>query len=306
MDVRHSRSWVALASVVIAGLAWSAPAAADDHVRGVISARGEAATLTLVTDDTTVTVVLQDMTKVRRADGMRTVKESASSLIPGLRVKVDGTFDSATRFIADRITFTRQDMKTALAIQGGVDPTDRRSLDNQKRIAENAKVIEQQQQTLARQAGQIVSNRGQIAANHEKMVATTGTLANRIGDLADYKTISSLTVYFKNGQASVAPKYKEQLEQLAAQAKNGNGYVVQVEGYASNVGPDTLNQKLSMMRADAVTAILNQNGVAPPNVVVPAQMGVTNQVGDNKTAKGQAENRRAVVTLLQNKGISGQ
>jgi outer membrane protein OmpA-like peptidoglycan-associated protein len=40
--------------------------------------------------------------------------------------------------------------------------------------------------------------------------------------------------------------------------------------------------------------------------MVPAAMGVSQQVAPNTTAQGQAENRRAVVTLLQNKGIAGQ
>jgi outer membrane protein OmpA-like peptidoglycan-associated protein len=35
-------------------------------------------------------------------------------------------------------------------------------------------------------------------------------------------------------------------------------------------------------------------------------MGVIEQVAPNQTEKGQARNRRAVVTLLQNNGIAGK
>jgi len=94
------------------------------------------------------------------------------------------------------------------------------------------------------------------------------------------------------------------LQQLAAQAKGVRGYMIQVQGYASAVGSNALNQKLSMQRADAVTSVLQQDGVPPPNILVPAAMGVTDQVASNRTADGQAQNRRTVVTLLQNKGIS--
>jgi len=306
MTFRQTRQSVVLASVLVAGLAWSSNAMADDHINGVVTGRGNDGTVLVQTDDSAVTVVLQDLTKVRRTDGMRQVKESAASLIPGLRVHVDGDFDGPSRFVANRIRFTRDDLKTALAIQGGIDPTDKRSLENERRIAENAQVIAQQQQALARQAGQIASNRQQIDANHAKMVATTGTLAKRVDDLDDYKAISTMTVYFKNGQASIDKKSKAQLAEFASQAKGVNGYMVQVQGYASAVGPDALNQKLSMARADAVTAVLNQSGVPPTNVVVPATMGTKDQVASNKTAKGQAENRRAVVTLLQNTGLSGK
>jgi outer membrane protein OmpA-like peptidoglycan-associated protein len=90
---------------------------------------------------------------------------------------------------------------------------------------------------------------------------------------------------------------------LAERARGVPAYVIQVEGFASAVGPDALNQRLSTQRADAVAAVLSQSGIPPTNMLVPAAMGVTQQVADNRTAVGQAENRRAVVTLLQNKGI---
>jgi len=230
---------------------------------------------------------------------------SSSSLIPGLRVQASGTFEGTNRFVAQRITFSRSDMKTALAIRGGVDPTDVRSLDNQRRIAENARTIEQQQQTLAHQAEQIASNSDQIKANQNQIVGTAGALNARISNLDDYKVVSTVTVYFRNGRAGIEPQYRTQLQQLASQAKGVQGFMIQVQGYASAVGSNALNQKLSMQRADAVTSALQQDGVPPTNIVVPAAMGITDQVATNKTAKGQAENRRTVVTLLQNKGLSG-
>jgi outer membrane protein OmpA-like peptidoglycan-associated protein len=133
------------------------------------------------------------------------------------------------------------------------------------------------------------------------LVATTN---NRITNLDNYTAVSAVTIYFRNGAAGIDSKSAEQLRQLAAQAKNVPGYVIQIQGYASAVGSKSLNQRLSMQRADAVTATLQQSGVPPTNIVVPAAMGITEQVATNKTAKGQAENRRTVVTLLQSKGLS--
>ena len=93
------------------------------------------------------------------------------------------------------------------------------------------------------------------------------------------------------------------LWQLAEQARHLHGYMVQVEGYASAVGSDDANQRLSMRRADAVAAVLNQNGIPPAKMVVPAAMGESQQLVPSASIKGQTENRRTVVTLLQNKGI---
>ena len=310
MQLKRMRLGVILSSLIFVGLAWPAGAIADDHIRGVIEARGSDGTLTVRTDDaSSLTLVVKDFTKVRRVDGMRRLKESISSLIPGLRIRAAGDYQGTTEFVAQLVTFNRADQKLALAIKGGVDPTDVRSLDNQRRIAENTRTIGQQQQTLARQAEQIANNKELINANQQKIVATSGALDltnARIANMDDYNVISTATVYFRNGQARLDQKYKGQLKELASQAKTIPGYMIQVQGYASAVGPNEINQKLSLQRAQMVTAELQQSGIPPTNIVVPAAMGVTDQVGSNKTAKGQAENRRTVVTLLQNKGLSGR
>ncbi len=310
MQLRRLRQGVILSSVLFAGLAWPAGATAEDHIKGVIFARAIDGTLTVRANDaSTLTLILKDFTEVKRVDGMRELTLNSSSLIPGLRVHASGEYQGTNQFVAEKVTFSRSDMKLALAIRGGVDPTDLRSLDNQRRIAENAKIIEQQQQTLARQAGEIAANKDQINANEQKILATSGALDvtnARIANLDDYKVISTVTVYFRNDQARLESQYKTQLQQLAAQARTVPGYMIQIQGFASAVGSNDRNQRLSLQRAQIVTAELQQSGIPPTNIVVPAAMGVTNQVATNKTAKGQAENRRTVVTLLQNKGLTGQ
>jgi OmpA-OmpF porin, OOP family len=304
MQLIRLRQAVILSSILVAGLASPLVATADEHIKGAISARNSDGTLTISTDDaSTLTVILRDSTKVRRVDGMRTRKMSSSSLIPGLRIHVSGEYLGTSQFVAQHITFDKGDMKMAQAIKGGVEPTDLRSLDNQRRLDQNTRTIEQQQLTLAAQAQLIESNRDRIKANQDQIVATTGVLNARIADLDNYKAISTVTVYFRNGKAEIAPQYVSQLQQLASQARNVQGYMIQVQGYASAVGSKAANQTLSLRRAQAVTAELQQSGVPLTNIFVPGAMGITDQVASNKTAKGQAENRRTVVTLLQNKGI---
>jgi len=297
-----------LGLVLVGGLGLSTGAFADDHIKGVIQGRGANGALMVLTDDSSnVTVVMSDYTKVRRVTATGDKKMSSSELVPGLRVRVKGEYEAANRLLASHVHFYKSDQKIAQAIQGGIAPTDQRVAANQQRIEQNEKTIAQQQQTLQRQGQQIVSNKGQIDVNEQKIVATTGALAAtnaRIANLDDFNAISTITVYFQNGRASIAPNYKAQLEEFAGKAKSVRGYVVQVQGYASAVGANALNQRLSMQRAQAVTAVLQQHGIPPTSIVVPAAMGVTDQVGSNKTAKGQAENRRTVVTLLQNKGIA--
>ena len=109
-----------------------------------------------------------------------------------------------------------------------------------------------------------------------------------------------------NGKTNVEPQYQTQLVQLCQQAKGVTAYIIQVQGYASAVGSAALNQRLSSERANAVTAILEQQGGIPlTNMLAPGAMGTSSQVDSDKTAEGQAENRRVVVRILQNKGIAG-
>ncbi len=79
-----------------------------------------------------------------------------------------------------------------------------------------------------------------------------------------------------------------------------------VKGYASKVGSAALNQKLSTERAQNVANFLEQQGKIPlTNMLAPGAMGTSKQVAPDTTAEGQAENRRVVVSILQNKGIAG-
>ena len=104
----------------------------------------------------------------------------------------------------------------------------------------------------------------------------------------------------------VDPKYIPQLVTLSQKAMTINGYMVQVKGYASATGSVSLNQKLSEDRANNVTNVLLQQGHVPlTNMLAPGAMGESRQVGNDKTAEGEAENRRVVVRVLQNKGIAG-
>ena len=66
------------------------------------------------------------------------------------------------------------------------------------------------------------------------------------------------------------------------------------------------NQKLSEDRANSVTDILLQQGHVPlTNMLAPGAMGESRQVAKDKAADSEAENRRVVVRILQNKGIAG-
>jgi outer membrane protein OmpA-like peptidoglycan-associated protein len=166
---------------------------------------------------------------------------------------------------------------------------------DQQKIQENEQALAAQQAQLSAQDQKIAANKAAIAAANK-----------RFGELGDYNIMGEVTVLFGNGKTTVEPQYMPQLSKLAEQALTITGYVIQVKGYASAVGSASLNQKLSVERANAVTQYLEQDANVPlTNMLAPGAMGTADQVGPDKTAEGQAENRRVVVMILQNKGIAG-
>lgn len=286
-----------LALVALLGLASSATA--DEHVKGTITMRGDNQFTIQTEDGAAILVVLADITEIKLHDDGS--KGFAKDLIPGLRVDLEGSYETTNRLIATQIKYSRADLKLAHAIKAGLTPTD-------QQVQQNSMDIQQHGVTLD-QHGQTIQQHGRDLVDHDqRIVGTTGAIANtntRVSNLDDFNVVETFTVLFPNGRANVPAKYHDQIAELAGRAKQLHGYVVQVQGYASAVGSRSVNEALSMRRADAVTALLAQRGGIPPtNIVMPAAMGISEQVAENKTRAGQAQNRRVVVTILQNKGIA--
>src|SRR4249920_1510182 len=87
-------------------------------IKGLITGRtGD--TLKVKTSDGNTTVVLTDDTEVRQPKGLglRKTQMSFVALIPGLKISVDGFRDEKSRVVADTITFSGDDLKTAESIQ---------------------------------------------------------------------------------------------------------------------------------------------------------------------------------------------
>jgi OOP family OmpA-OmpF porin len=274
-------------------------------VKGVINGRS-GATMTLQTVDTPkLVVLLTPTTEVGEVQGVlkaRTKQMAMTCLIPGLPVEVQGSTNDQGQLVANSVKFKGNDLKAAMDAQAGLQPTVAAQQADQQKIQQNEQALAEQQAALASQQAQLSAADQKIAANKAAIAADN----KRFGELGDYNIMGEVTVLFGNGKTTVDPQYKPQLSKLAEQALTITGYVIQVKGYASAVGSASLNQRLSVERANAVTQYLEQDANVPlTNMLAPGAMGTADQVAPDKTAEGQAENRRVVVMILQNKGIAG-
>jgi OmpA-OmpF porin, OOP family len=303
----------AIVTLVIAVFAITHAATAQSSVQGVINGRsGATMSLQIGGGAPPVTVILTDGTDVGEVEGLlkaRSKQMPMTALIPGLPVQVSGSYNATGQLVASKVRFKGNDLKAAMDAQAGLQPTMQKVAANSAQIQQSDAEIAQQQAVMQQQAQALAAQQAQLTAEQQKVAANKAAIAaanKRFGELGDYNILGETTVYFANGKVTVDPQYIQPLIQLAQQAKGIDAYIIQVQGYASAVGSAALNQKLSSERAAAVTAVLQQQGNVPlTNMLAPGAMGTTNQVGSDATAEGQAENRRVVVRILQNKGISG-
>jgi outer membrane protein OmpA-like peptidoglycan-associated protein len=280
-------------------------AADSTKIEGLVKARNGDAMIVGMPGSRDVTVLLTDDTQVGQVQGVfkaRRKQMSMAALIPGLAVKVEGTYNEQNQLVAKSVSFKGNDLEDAEKIEAGLHETKVQVQQNQAELEKQNAELKAHNEALQQQQAQLTEHQAKIAANK---VAVDAAIA-RFGQLDDYYIFDEVTVYFANGKIKVDPKYSPQLLELAGKAKSIEGYMIEVKGYASSVGSVTLNQQLSEDRADAVTNILVQQGHIPlTRMLAPGAMGEAHQVGNDKSAEGQAENRRVVVRVLQNKGIAG-
>jgi len=267
-------------------------------VNGLITGRNAASMTLQTSSEPKLVVLLTDATQVAQIQGVfkaRRKQMSMAALIPGLQVQVEGAYNAQNELVASSVKFKGNDLEDAQTIQAGLQPAKEQIQQSQEELEQQKAALERQQQQMAEAQAKIDVNKAAIEAANK-----------RFGQLDDYNIMDEVTVYFGNGKVAIDPKYKPQLLQLAEKAKTITAFTIQVKGYASSVGSVSLNQKLSEDRANSVTQFLQQQGHIPlTNMLAPGAMGESRQVGKDKTAEGQSQNRRVVVRVLQNKGVAG-
>jgi OOP family OmpA-OmpF porin len=289
----------------------SAFGASGDKVNGIIISRtGE--TVVVSTPEGKTTVVLTDDTTTkddRGLFGLEKEKLSSVVLIPGLKVKVDGTSDDQGRIVAKTITVDGDDLETAEMIQAGLHPTADQVSANMQHIAANKGDISTNQQNISSNQQNISSNQQNIAANKQQTdenIKDIQANTERFTALSDYDVKGEATAKFDVGSYKLSAQDQEELKKLAETAKGLTGYIIEVTGYTDSSGSAAINTKLSEQRARAViTCLLQQGGVPVRHMVAPGAMGEYGQAASNETKAGRADNRRVEVKVLVNKGIAG-
>src|SRR5438445_4733918 len=279
-------------------------------IKGVVVKR-DADTFTVrdLTGNDTV-VRLTDRTSVKSNSGfLRSgTNYGTTNILRGLNLEVDGRGGSNGELVAEKIRFNETDLRTARAVESRANPLEQRATVAEGRISE----VEQNAQKLSGQLDELaaVSNAargGAKAAQETADAAVSGVNATneRISALDDYVPQDSIAVNFRTGSSALLADAQTKLDEIATQALNAKGYVLEVTGHADSTGGTNFNRALSQRRADAVIRYLvEQHKIPLRRIITPYGFGASSPVADNKTREGRLQNRRVEVKILVNKGLT--
>lgn len=234
-------------------------------------------------------------------------KYSAQDVLRGLFVEVEGRGDTSGNLVADKIKFSNDAQRIAVSINSTVVPVENRVGQAETRLTEaeqNAQRLSGQVEELSQVANLAKGGAAAAQQTADQAVEGVNKTNDRISSLDDYEEKNTATVNFKVGSAVLTPEGKATLDQLAAAAKNEKGYVIEVRGFASSDGSESLNDRLSERRADAVMRYLAQHEIPLRRIVLPFGYGEAMPIADNSTREGRKQNRRVEVKLMVNRGLT--
>jgi outer membrane protein OmpA-like peptidoglycan-associated protein len=183
-----------------------------------------------------------------------------------------------------------------------VEETQERTRRNEGRISE----VDQKAQTGIQQAqqAQTAAEKANTAAGEARTVATTvGTRVEEI-DKASRRMVFEVVLSedqgnFKFAQTELPDEAKAALDQMITQIKaDPKGAWFEIEGHTDNAGPNTLNSRIGLERAEAVKRYLYEQHQIPLHKMNVISYGEEKPIAPNRTRDGRAQNRRVVIKVL--------
>lgn len=110
-------------------------------------------------------------------------------------------------------------------------------------------------------------------------------------------------ISFDTGRADIKPNLRPILDQFAGGLQNQPNTEVRIIGHTDNTGSDSLNDQLSVQRAQSAKQYLAARGVDPNRIII-AGRGEREPVADNRTDAGRAQNRRVEIFLGERANVA--
>ncbi len=146
---------------------------------------------------------------------------------------------------------------------------------------------------VAQDAAQAASNRAEEVNRNVEDLRT---------NLDKYTLLLTASVKFKTNQSELDDEDKAELDRLAVEAKNHQGYILEIQGFTDSRGSIAKNDLLSDKRAESVKRYLAKQHEIP--IFKMSIVGLGKLPEEVRSKEALAENRRVDVRLLINNAVT--
>ncbi len=179
--------------------------------------------------------------------------------------------------------------------------------ETQERTRQNEARIQQVDEKYGKQVAAVdekASTAGKTAAAAqsaaERAILRADEVDKTVRKLVYEVTISEAAGQFAFGQTELSDSAKAQIDQFVERLKADptKGAYLEIEGHTDNVGDKAVNERIGLLRAEAVKRYLHEkHGIALSKMSV-ISYGEEKPVAPNTTREGRAQNRRVVIRVL--------
>ena len=152
-------------------------------------------------------------------------------------------------------------------------------------------------------AGAIIGN--VMDKKAEELAALEAAQVETVEDANGLKAIKvtfDSGILFATNKSNLSAEAKSNLKKFADEMKDLSDTDITIYGHTDNTGSAEVNERLSLQRANAVSAELQADGIAKSRITT-AGKSFTMPVADNSTAEGRAQNRRVEVFISANQNM---
>ncbi len=186
---------------------------------------------------------------------------------------------------------------------GELEETSRRNTQEISRISRDVEEV-RGRADRAQQAADRAASAAEQA--NTRVTGVEQTVTDLRSNLDKYTLQKTVTVLFDVNRAELTPEAVSTLNQLASQIKDRNGFLLEIQGFASSEGDPDKNERLSQARSEAVKKYMADALNIPLFRMFILGFGISRPVADNTTKEGRIQNRRVEVRLLTNNAIASQ
>jgi peptidoglycan-associated lipoprotein len=180
-------------------------------------------------------------------------------------------------------------------LSGSLEETQERTRKNEERIGQ----VDQKAEAAGKSAADARSAADAAAARATEVNTRVDAVETSNRRLVYEVTLSEDQGNFKFGKVELPDEAKARIDEVINQLKaDPKGVFIEIEGHTDNVGPQEINERIGLERAESVKRYIYEAHQIPLHKINVISYGEEKPVAPNKTRDGRAQNRRVVIRVL--------